>query len=82
MVRGDEFLYAVTVGAVLRSLTHPADIGYRQDVLRDCLSEIYDLTVAGCRSLPPERRDHSVTGRVEVECEVERIEAEARCRRP
>lgn len=67
---------------MLGSLTHPADIGHRQDVLRDCLSEIDDLTVAGCRSLPPERRDHSITGAREVECEVERIEAEARCRRP
>src|ERR1039457_7106674 len=39
MAAGDEFLYTVAEKAVLGSLTDPAEIVYRQDILRDCLSQ-------------------------------------------
>jgi hypothetical protein len=51
MARGDEFLLAIARRGVLLGLDDAAAIGYRQDVLRDCLPqpavvrELYDLSV-------------------------------------
>ncbi len=51
MSRGDAFLRDVAARAVLQSLTEPAEISYRQEILRDSLAhpevvrELYDLTV-------------------------------------
>ncbi len=51
MADGDEFLFEMAKRAVLSSLTEPAAIEYRQEVLRDCLAqpavvrEIYGLAI-------------------------------------
>lgn len=51
MANGDTFLFDVARTAVLCGLTDPDAIGYRQDVLRDCLDhpdvvrQMYDLAV-------------------------------------
>ena len=51
MSRGDALLRDVAARAVLQSLTDPAEISYRQEILRDSLAhpkvvrELYDLTV-------------------------------------
>jgi hypothetical protein len=51
MAAGDEFLFETAKRAVLSSLTEPAAIEYRQDVLRDCLAQpaiirqLYDLAI-------------------------------------
>jgi hypothetical protein len=61
MAAGDEFLYTVAEKAVLGSLTDPAEIVYRQDILRDCLSQpaiigqIYAITVD---AIARERREY------------------------
>jgi MutS domain V len=53
MSGGDEFLHEVARNAVLTSLQDAGAIGYRQDVLADCLEhaavvrEIYDVAVDG-----------------------------------
>ena len=38
MAAGEQFLYDVAEQVVLSSLTDPADIEYRQEVLRDCIT--------------------------------------------
>lgn len=38
MARGDKFLYQTIRQVLLSSLTDPAEIRYRQDILRDCLA--------------------------------------------
>lgn len=51
MAQGDDFLSEVARRAVLSSLEDPAEIGYRQRVLKDCLDQtsvvrqIYDVAV-------------------------------------
>lgn len=51
MAQGDQFLGEVAARSVLSSLRDPADITYRQDVLKDCLQhpvvikEMYDIAV-------------------------------------
>ena len=39
MADGDKFRYDVSARVLLASLTDPADIGYRQDVLADCIAQ-------------------------------------------
>ena len=51
MADGDEFLFDVARRAVLSSLADPAEVGYRQRILGDCLEhasvvrQIYDISV-------------------------------------
>ena len=80
MSLGDQFLFAIAKQAIICGLNEPDDIGYRQDVLRDCLTHpnivrgVYELAAdAMQRSSKVYRSTYSASGVLSGAVEVMRL---------